>query len=220
MTTEDAPSGSPWDRIYATRAMDSVGWFEPDPVNSRDLVGLGVARGARSIIDIGGGASGLVDHLVGLGLDRIAVLDISDAALAIARHRLGPEADRVTWVVGDVAGIDDVGEYDIWHDRAAFHFLLDPAAQRRYVRLAERTVPIGGIAIIATFADDGPERCSGMPIVRYEPERLASTLGDGFRLIDSRRYLHHTPAGVPQQFQYSTLERVATTSRVGRGASS
>ncbi len=111
--------------------------------------------------------------------------------------------------MGDLAVVDDVGTFDIWHDRAAFHFLLEPAAQQHYARLAERTVPIGGTAIIATFADDGPERCSGMPIVRYEPERLAQTMGDRFRLVDSRRYLHHTPAGVPQQFQYSILERVA-----------
>ena len=99
--------------------------------------------------------------------------------------------------------------YDVWHDRACFHFLLDDAERRQYVALAERTVPIGGIAIVATFADDGPERCSGMPVRRYDPPELAAEFGAGFRLVASRRYLHHTPAGVLQNFQYSTLERVA-----------
>jgi len=148
-----------------------------------------------------------VDHLLDLDLERIAVLDISDAALTLARHRLGDRAERIEWIVGDASDLGDVGTFDIWHDRAAFHFLLEPAARRRYADLARRTVPDGGTAIVATFADDGPERCSGMLVQRYEPETLAAELGDGFRLVDSRRYLHHTPAGFPQQFQYSTFRR-------------
>lgn len=196
-----------WDWIYATRAMNAVGWYEPEPVNSQELVAEAVAGGARSIIDVGGGASRLVDHLVGLDLDRIAVLDVSEAGLAVSRHRLGARADAVEWIVGDVVAVQDVGQFDIWHDRAAFHFLLDEPARQRYVRLAERTVRIGGVAIIATFADDGPERCSGMPVRRYDPAELAQACGQGFRLIGSRRYVHHTPAGVAQSFQYSTLER-------------
>ncbi len=215
MATDAPPASHQWDWIYATRPMDGVGWFEPDPSNSRELVQRAVARGARSVIDVGGGASRLVDHVIGLDLDRIAVLDISEAGLAIARHRLGDAADSVMWVVGDLASVDDVGEFDIWHDRAAFHFLLDDAARRHYVELAERTVTIGGVAIVATFAEDGPERCSGMPIIRYEPEQLAQAFGASFRLVDSRRYLHHTPAGVPQQFQYSTLERVDAATKTG-----
>ncbi len=197
-----------WDWIYATRAMNAVGWYEPDPVTSRDLVTEAVDRGARSIIDVGGGASWLVDHLLELDLDRIAVLDISEAGLAVARHRLGARADRIDWIVGDLAAAIDLGQFDIWHDRAAFHFLLDEPARRQYVDLAQRTLPIGGTAIVATFAEDGPERCSGMPIRRYEPASIAQEFGAGFRLAESRRYLHHTPAGVPQQFQYSTLTRV------------
>lgn len=200
---------NPWDWIYATRAVDAVGWYEPDPATSRALVGDAVARGARSIIDIGGGASRLVDHLVDLDLERIAVLDISEAGLAVARHRLGARAAAVNWIVGSVVDVDLDEPYDIWHDRAGFHFLLDDAERGRYVALAQRTVPVGGIAIIATFADDGPERCSGMPVRRYDPPELAAAFGAGFRLVASRRYLHHTPAGVPQSFQYSTLERVA-----------
>jgi len=201
-------SGNPWDWIYATRALDAVGWFEPDPVMSRELIGAAIARGGRSIVDVGGGASHVVDHLVEEGLDRIAVLDVSEAGLAVARHRLGSRSERVTWIVGDAAELADVGRFDIWHDRAAFHFLLEEPARRHYVQLAERTVPVGGVAIIATFAEDGPERCSGMPVRRYEPDDLERELGTGFRLVGSRRYLHHTPAGVPQMFQYSTFERI------------
>lgn len=207
----DAPTTNTWDWIHATREMHAVGWFEPDPLTSRELVGLALDGGARSVIDVGGGASRLVDHLVGLDLDRIAVLDVSEAALAISRHRLGASAESVEWIVGDVSSIPDVGRFDVWHDRGAFHFLLDADAQRRYAELAERTVSIGGTAIVATFADDGPERCSGMPVQRWEPDRLDDAFRPGFRLQTSRRYLHHTPAGVPQQFQYATLERVETS---------
>lgn len=206
----DAPTMNPWDWIHATREMQAVGWFELDPATSRELVSPALDAGARSVIDVGGGASRLVDHLVGLDLERLAVLDVSEAALAISRHRLGASAEAVEWIVGDVSSVPDVGRFDVWHDRAAFHFLLDADAQRRYVELAERTVPTGGIAIVATFADDGPERCSGMPVQRWEPARLDDAFGRGFRLRTSRRYLHHTPAGVPQQFQYATLERVET----------
>jgi SAM-dependent methyltransferase len=205
---QNPPASNPWDWIYATRETTAVGWYEPDPVTSRELVGRAIARGGRSFIDIGGGASSLVDSLIDADLDRIAVLDISEAGLAVARHRLGARADGVEWIVGDITRLERVGRFDIWHDRAAFHFLLDPAARRRYARLLERTVPVGGVAIIATFADDGPEMCSGMPVQRYDPPELADECGDGFRLIDSRRYLHHTPSGFPQRFQYSTLERV------------
>lgn len=210
MSTESPAPENPWDWIYATREMTGVGWYEPDPFNSRELVAAAIEHGGRSIIDVGGGASWLVDHLLGLELDRIGVLDISDAALTLARHRLGDRAERIEWIVGDASDLRDVGTFDIWHDRAAFHFLLEPAARRRYADLALRTIPDTGTAIIATFADDGPERCSGMPVQRYEPDALAAELGDGFRLLDSRRYLHHTPAGVPQQFQYSTFRRVGT----------
>ena len=204
------PSGNQWDWIYATREMTGVGWYEPDPVVSRALVTDAVAAGGRSIIDVGGGASWLADHLVTMELDRTAVLDISEAALALSRHRLGDRADRIEWIVGDISTMTDVGRFDIWHDRAAFHFLLDPEARCRYVDLARRTLPVGGTAIIATFADDGPERCSGMPVQRYGPAELAATWGTGFRLTASRRHLHHTPAGVPQQFQYASLERIAS----------
>jgi len=198
-----------WDRIYSTRAVESVGWYEPDPLVSRRLVTEAIARGAGSLVDIGGGASSLVDHVLDLGLERIAVIDISEAGLEVARRRLGPRADEVEWVVGDVSSMADIGQFDIWHDRAVFHFLLDATARRQYARLAERTIPVGGEAIVATFAADGPERCSGLPVHRYEPEALAEECGPAFRLTGSVRYLHHTPAGIAQSFQYATFDRVA-----------
>jgi SAM-dependent methyltransferase len=196
-----------WDRIYSTRPWETAGWYEPDPTTSRELIDQAVARGARSIIDIGGGASRLVDHLIDLDLDRVAVLDVSETGIAVARARLGDRQERVDWLIVDVTEVDDIGRFDVWHDRAAFHFLIDPDAQRRYVSLASRTVPSGGIAIIATFADDGPERCSGLPVQRYGPAELGRAFEPGFRLLDSRRHLHHTPAGIEQRFQYSLLER-------------
>src|SRR5918995_3339955 len=124
------PTSNQWDWIYATRAVETVGWYEPDPITSRKLVVEAVARGARSIIDVGGGASSLVDHLLELDLDRIAVLDISAAGLAVAQHRLGSRANEVQWIVGDVTEIRDLGRFEIWHDRAAFHFLLDRGSRR------------------------------------------------------------------------------------------
>ena len=202
-------SAEHWEHLYATRPSDAVGWYEPDPSTSIQLVDAVVASGARSVIDIGGGASRLVDHLLELDLDRVAVLDIAESGLAVSRARLGPRAERVEWIVADVTSPLDLGRFDVWHDRAVFHFLLDPAARRRYVDLAERTIRPGGIAIMATFADDGPERCSGLPVCRYEPEALARECGPAFRLTSATRHLHHTPLGVPQAFQYSTFERVA-----------
>lgn len=199
---------NPWDWIYATRDLGALGWYEPDPDTSRRLVAEAVTRGARSMVDIGGGASHLVDYLIDLDLDRIAVLDISAAGLAVAQHRLGTRAADVDWIVADVTRVRDIGRFDIWHDRAAFHFLLDPGMRRSYARVAERAVAVGGTAIIATFAEDGPERCSGMPVRRYEPARLAEEFGDAFRLMGAVRYEHHTPGGVTQRFQYSSLERI------------
>lgn len=199
-----------WDWLYATRALDTLGWYEPRPTTSLGLIDEAVAAGARSIVDVGGGGSFLVDHLVDLGLDRVTVVDVSEAGMAVAKHRLGPRAASVEWVVGDLAELTDVGMADLWHDRAAFHFLLEPAERANYAALATRTVPEGGHAIVATFAEDGPERCSGMPIQRYDARSLAAVFHPAFRLTGEHRYSHHTPAGVEQRFLYVTLERVAS----------
>jgi len=207
-----------WETAYATRRSDSAGWFEPDPIVSRRLVTDAVARGARSVIDIGGGASTLVDHLLDAGLDRVAVLDVSTTGIGIARSRLADRADRVEWICADVTRAADLGRFDVWHDRALFHFLTDEEDRRSYLRLAEATVPIGGTVIIATFAGDGPERCSGLPVRRYEPEQLAAECGPGFELTGTVRHVHLTPGGAEQRYQYSTFRRSAVGTAGGRTA--
>lgn len=201
-----------WQHLYATRPADTVGWYEAVPITSRKLVAEAVASGARSVIDVGGGASFLVDYLIQLDLDRVAVLDISGAGLEVARQRLGARGRRVEWIVADVTGIADIGRFDVWHDRAVFHFLTEEDDRKRYLKLAERTVQPGGTAIIATFAPDGPERCSGLPVCRYDAGSLADACGPSFRLDRSLRHEHVTPRGVPQRFMYASLARVSEPS--------
>jgi ubiquinone/menaquinone biosynthesis C-methylase UbiE len=188
------------------------GWYEPDPAVSRRLVERAVAEGALSVIDVGGGASLLVDHLLDMGLRRVAVLDISEAGLDVAKVRLGERASQVEWIVGDVTELEDVGAFDVWHDRAVFHFLLDPDARRRYVALSERTVEPNGTAVMATFAPDGPERCSGLPTQRFGPAELAQECGPSWRLSHTERYRHTTPGGVEQRFIYATFKRAEIAS--------
>jgi SAM-dependent methyltransferase len=203
-----------WDRIYERRSPLEVSWYEPTPSISIRRVREAVAGGARSLLDIGGGASTLVDEALELGLDRIAVLDISERALNTSRGRLGSSADQVEWIVGDVTAVDDVGMFDVWHDRAVFHFLTDHLDQERYVSLCERTVAPGGSAIMATFAPDGPEMCSGLPVQRYDPATLAERCGPRFELLDSERHTHMTPREVEQRFIYASFRR-ASEDRAG-----
>jgi ubiquinone/menaquinone biosynthesis C-methylase UbiE len=198
-----------WEGIYTSRAPEDVSWFEPDPVMSRRLVAEAIEEGAESVIDIGGGASRLVDHLLDAGLKRIAVLDIAASSLAVSIRRLGDRARKVEWIVADVTTVADVGRFDIWHDRAVFHFLTSEADRRHYVRLAERTLLPGGTAIMATFASDGPERCSGLEVRRYDADQLAKQCGPGFELSQSERYVHTTPSGSHQKFLFATFHRVA-----------
>ena len=198
-----------WQRIYTKRPATEVGWYEPDPAISRRLVSTAVTEGATSVIDVGGGASYLVDYLLEGGIERIAVLDISEAALDIARERLGHRAEGVEWLVGDVTAIPEVGTFDVWHDRAVFHFLLESEDRRRYIELAERSVAPGGSAIVATFSHDGPEKCSGLPVHRWEPSELADELGPGWQLLTSERHAHTTPGGKDQAYVYCHFRRLA-----------
>ena len=177
-------------------------------VVSRRLVAEAVRDGARSVIDIGGGASSLVDHLLDLDIQRMAVLDVSEAGLDVSRRRLGNRERRVEWVVGDVTSVKDVGEFDVWHDRAVFHFLVEAEDRASYVRLAQTTLRPGATMFISTFAPDGPERCSGLPVCRYDGDQLAQALGPSFRLDATERHTHTTPLGIGQQFVYATFTRV------------
>lgn len=196
-----------WETVFATKADTAVSWHEAMPETSVALLLAAGFTPASAVIDIGGGASRLVDTLVARGATDVTVLDISGPALATARARLGVAAERVTWIASDVTEWRPGRRYDIWHDRAAFHFLADAEDRAAYAANLRRALVPGGHAVIATFAPDGPERCSGLPVVRYSPDMLAATLGPGFRLVDSRNHRHITPAGNEQSFQFSLLER-------------
>lgn len=197
-----------WDHVYSTKAETGVSWYQDEPRLSFELIGaVAPAEGGR-IIDVGGGASVLVDRLLDLPFGEIAVLDISETALGKAKARLGERAERVRWVVADVTEVPEPGTFDVWHDRAVFHFLTDPDDRRSYVELARKTVPEGGYLVIATFADDGPTQCSDLDVCRYNARSLASELGEGFSLVREARETHTTPGGSSQAFVYVVFKRL------------
>jgi 2-polyprenyl-3-methyl-5-hydroxy-6-metoxy-1,4-benzoquinol methylase len=203
-----ADSKSHWEGVYTQRPVDEVGWFKPKFDVSLALIDAASPTRSASVIDVGGGASLFVDSLLERGFDRIAVLDIASSALEHARHRLGDKAAGVQWIVADIRETADLGKFDIWHDRAVFHFLVDAADRRKYASLARKTIPIGGHAIIATFSPTGPQKCSGLETCRYSSEALAAEFGEGFRLIQETPEIHTTPGGKTQSFMYALLRRV------------
>jgi 2-polyprenyl-3-methyl-5-hydroxy-6-metoxy-1,4-benzoquinol methylase len=196
-----------WEKVYTTKGEEQVSWFQETPAPSLQLIELASASPHSAIIDIGGGASRLVDSLVSQGYEDVTVLDLSAAALGSARSRMGEEAARVTWINADVTVWEPTRTYDVWHDRAAFHFLTEAKDQTVYVARLRRALRVGGHAIIGTFALDGPERCSGLVVSRYDANRLSTTLGSDFEMIDTRRHEHTTPWGAIQKFQFSTFRR-------------
>jgi SAM-dependent methyltransferase len=196
-----------WENVYASKGEDEVSWFQESPAPSLALIaGIGAAT-SSAIIDIGGGASRLVDRLIAQGFRDVTVLDVSAAALEAAKARLGERADNVHWLVADATTWQPSRTYEIWHDRAAFHFLTDTRDRDAYVSRLRRGLRIGGHAIIATFALDGPEKCSGLPVERYDAARLSEMLGSGFKLLRSERDEHATPWGSQQRFQFSLFQR-------------
>jgi SAM-dependent methyltransferase len=192
-----------WERVYNTKRTDEVSWFQPHLETSLELIRrTGAAHDAR-IVDVGAGASTLVDDLLDAGYSNVTLLDVSSSALQRVAERLGPRASAVTRVVGDVTRIEwEPRSFDVWHDRAVFHFLTEPDDRRRYVRQVRNALAPGGYVIVATFGPDGPQRCSGLSTARYAPEALHAEFGTGFELIERREERHHTPAGVDQQFIY------------------
>ena len=198
-----------WENIYTTKGETEVSWFQETPTLSLELMALIGATRRSAIIDIGGGASRLVDSLVSEGYEEVTVLDLSAAALAAAKARIGDRANRVKWIVADVTTWEPSQTYDVWHDRAAFHFLTDPADQIAYVDRLRRALRRGGHAIIGTFAPDGPEKCSGLPVARHNADSLGTVLGHGFALVDARSHEHLTPWGATQRFQFSTFRLVS-----------
>jgi ubiquinone/menaquinone biosynthesis C-methylase UbiE len=193
-----------WEQVYSTKASDSVSWFQEHAELSLRLIhNTGLGKDA-AIIDVGGGASRLVDDLVDEGYTDLTVLDLSSTAITVARQRLGKRADAVHWIEGDITSAEfPLHRFDIWHDRAVFHFLTDPSDRHAYVERVMRAVRPGGHVIIATFGKEGPEKCSGLPVVRYEPEALHSEFGEAFfTLVEHDKEAHHTPSGTIQQFVY------------------
>lgn len=196
-----------WEGVYATRGARDVSWYQTCPETSLRLIDeLGVDA-SDAVIDVGGGASSLVDHLVGRGFRNMTVLDISRAALDTAKARLGTHAAHVTWLPGNILRVKPRGPFRLWHDRAVFHFLTDAADRAAYAAVLADAVPAGGHAIMATFAEDGPERCSNLPVRRYSPDLLAAELDPHFALLGSLRETHVTPAGGRQNFIYCWFRR-------------
>jgi SAM-dependent methyltransferase len=197
-----------WEKIYQTKDVHTVSWFQSEAAESLDLITRFVPDRSAPIIDVGGGASVLVDDLLESGYTDLTVLDIAESALEISRQRLGRDAAKVKWVAADARDAP-LGElaYVVWHDRAVFHFLTDPADRQSYVVQVLRAVRPGGYVLIATFAEDGPATCSGLPVVRYSAESLHSEFGSAFRVVTSAHEDHHTPAGREQAFLYCLCRR-------------
>ncbi len=192
-----------WETIYATKPTTQVSWYQEHPTLSLAYIQRTGVGKTGEIIDVGGGASTLVDHLVGEGYEHITVLDISGAALTAAQTRLGAEASLVTWVEADVTRTPlPAHHYDVWHDRAVFHFLTNPDDRHRYVEMVKHAVKPGGHVIVATFATDGPTHCSGLEVARYDATTLHDEFGDEFALLHSDNEEHQTPFGTRQKFIY------------------
>jgi SAM-dependent methyltransferase len=194
-----------WEGVYTKKGEKEVSWFEEIPAPSLELIAQVGATAASAIIDIGGGASRVVDNLVQWGFTDVTVLDLSETALEAAKLRLGKDAAQVHWIVADATTWEPPKAYEIWHDRAAFHFLTEEDDRSAYVVRLRRALKAGGYAIIATFALDGPERCSGLQVVRYDPASLGKTLGREFEPVGSRQHTHATPWGTEQSFQFSVF---------------
>ena len=196
-----------WETAYRAKRIDEVSWFQREPAISLGLIRKVAPGTSARIIDAGGGASSLVDALVAIGYSAVTVLDVSGAALGRAQDRLGPAASRVTWLEADaLAASLPLEAFDVWHDRALFHFLTEQTARAAYVAQIRRSLRPNGFVVVATFAEDGPLKCSGLPVVRYSPSRLHDELGESFRLLESMPEQHVTPSGATQSFVYCVFQ--------------
>lgn len=197
-----------WENVYRNKAVNEVSWFQPQAASSLRLI-EGCAGHDAAIIDVGGGASVLVDNLLDAGYHDLTVLDLAEAALATTRARLGARAQGVEWIAGDITAVPlPAARYDVWHDRAVFHFLTDAADRARYVAQVLRAVKPGGHVIVAAFGPGGPLQCSGLDVVRYAPDALHAEFGTAFRLERHETEVHHTPAGKDQEFVYCYCRRL------------
>lgn len=197
-----------WDEVYRSKSPDSVSWYRPRLDQSLAWIDSLDLPPTADIVDIGGGASTLVDDLLARGFSHLSVADISGHALEHSGARLGDAAEAVRWIVGDVTtSLLDESSVDLWHDRAVFHFLADASRRDGYVEALHKSVRPGGFALIATFGPDGPERCSGLPVVRYASGDIAAALGSTFELAKQADEVHTTPSGAPQAFAYALCQR-------------
>lgn len=195
-----------WEAVYTDKSPLEVSWYQQEPALSLDFIHRSGLALDAPIIDVGGGASLLVDCLLGLGHSQLAVLDISGQALAKTRQRLGPAGDRVEWIEADITDFVPARGYALWHDRAVFHFLTSAADRAAYIRSLRQGLLPGGFLVLAAFALDGPRQCSGLDIVQYDADSLLAELGEGFELLEQAQELHQTPAGRRQSFGYYWLK--------------
>jgi len=200
MTTTDRKSH--WEHIYQTRPSDEVSWFQPTPALSLELIEQCNLSPEDSILDVGGGASKLADHLIEAGYRSITVLDITRAALEVTRSRLGEAADRVDWLEADATDFHLAHQVHLWHDRAVFHFLTQANDRHAYIANVKKTLLPGGHLIIAAFAPEGPKKCSNLDIVQYDSRKICIELGHAFELQQTRQETHKTPGGADQHFNY------------------
>ena len=199
-----------WENIYSTKMPEQVGWYKPHLQTSLAMINRTGVGNEANIIDVGGGASTLVDDLLDTGFEHITVLDLASAALDRARSRLAERSAKVRWIEGDIANVDlSPGYYDVWHDRAVFHFLMATESRKRYVDQIRRALKAGGHSIIATFAPEAPPKCSGLNVMRYSPEQLHRELGKDFVLHEHSKERHITPGGVKQMYLYCRFQNVA-----------
>lgn len=195
-----------WEKIYQSKALEEVSWYQPNPEASLAYVQSANLDKDAQIIDVGAGDSFLVDYLLDQGYEHITVLDISEAAIARAKKRLGNRAELVNWVVSDVVEYNPEQTFDFWHDRAAFHFLTNPADQEAYAALVSKAVKSNGKMLVATFSDHGPTKCSGIEIQQYEEEQLAQFFSKDFSMLSSQRLIHPTPFATEQEFLFAYFE--------------
>lgn len=196
-----------WEKIYSEKKPDQVSWFQAGPKQSLELVKLAGIPQKGSVIDVGGGASVLVDRLLDEGFKNITVLDVSNTALLYAKERLGERAKQVKWVVKDVTDFNPLVQFDLWHDRAVFHFLIEEADRKKYASIVSRAVKPGGHLILASFALDGPNVCSNLPVCRYDAKLVQKELGNDFELIREETEAHRTPWDKEQKFKYFLFRR-------------
>jgi 2-polyprenyl-3-methyl-5-hydroxy-6-metoxy-1,4-benzoquinol methylase len=197
-----------WNDVYSNKSEAELSWHQDDPSVALDIMKKAGVTTKSAVIDIGAGTSRLMERLLDLGLDDLSALDLSESALAVVRARLGEREKSVKWIVADITKWEPTQTYDVWHDRAVLHFLVKCEDRISYIQRLSQCVAPGGHAIIATFASDGPEKCSGLPVARYSPTSLAETLAADFSLVTHQFHLHYTPWGTQQSFQYSLFRKV------------